>query len=130
MNKPLYSIVPDGFGEVMVYRNLTRKCWSIKSTATNRVICHAMIVFMPTATFTVSEKVRQRVLRERKKYVHAGAIGIPKMFHKGDKFTQISYNPYKSSTFVDPLGNPVYNANGVVFERDGRVFSYESSMLA
>jgi hypothetical protein len=130
MSKPLYSIVPDGLGEVMVYRNLTKNCWSIKSLNTNRVVCHAMVVFMPFATFKVSEKVRQRVLRERKKYVHAGGIGTPKMFHKGDKFTQISYNPYKHSTFVDLLGNPVHSAKDVVFERDGRVFAYESSMLA
>lgn len=63
---------------VFVYFNLHRKCWSIKALegpSKGRVIGHADYVDLACVEWKVSEAGRQRVIREKKKNVHAGAIG-------------------------------------------------------
>lgn len=65
---------------VRVYWNLHKKCWSVKSMDPDcpdrgRVIAHASHVVLHGVTFTVSEAGRQRVIKERRKNVHAYAQG-------------------------------------------------------
>jgi hypothetical protein len=100
---------------VYVYFNLHRKCFSIKALEgknKGRVIAHRDDVLLFDATFKVSEAGRQRVLRERKKNVHAGVVGqwdetgtdlitIDRVTTIG---TAITYNPYKYNTFVHLYG--------------------------
>lgn len=68
-----------------VYRNLHKKCYSVKKDG--KVVRHAdwvlltadnvnNVVDMETCGFTVSQKGRERVLREGRKNVHAYAFGI------------------------------------------------------
>ena len=60
--------------KVKVYYNLHKKCYSIVSLEKEnygRVIKHENYVPLTNAQFKVSEKGRQRVLREQKKNVHA-----------------------------------------------------------
>ena len=64
--------------KVFVYFNLHRKCYSIKSLSgvnKGRVVAHAEKVLLRDATFKVSEAGRQRVLRTKRKNVHAGVVG-------------------------------------------------------
>jgi len=61
--------------KVFIYRNLRDKCWSIRSLKTRRVIGYASSIALDDVTFSVSEAGRQRVIREGRKNVHAGAIG-------------------------------------------------------
>lgn len=112
------------FDNVMVYRNLTKKCWSIKSMVTNRIIAHADELHLQNVEFRISQKGRERVLREKKKYVHAGAYGKCEHFNVDslDKFVRISYNPYKNSTFVDGEGNPVISSRFVLLDKNGFVW--------
>ena len=59
---------------VRVFRNLTRHCFSIQATVPKvgwRTIAHASHVQLTNATFFVSEAARQRVLRTKKRTVHA-----------------------------------------------------------
>lgn len=93
--------------KVFAYRNLHRDCWSVKALEgklKGRVIYHAKAVTLWNCTFKVSEAGRQRVLREQKKNVHAGVVGmldestanwIPMSMGK-----PVTYNPYKYDSFV------------------------------
>lgn len=100
---------------VFCYFNLHRKCFSIKALEgpdKGRVVAHRNDVLLFDGTFKVSEAGRQRVLRERKKNVHAGVVGqwdetgtdlitIDRVTIIG---TPITYNPYKYNTFVHLYG--------------------------
>ncbi len=101
--------------KVFCYFNLHRKCFSIKALEgpkKGRVVAHSDKVLLYGGTFKVSEAGRQRVLRERKKNVHAGVVGqwdetgidlitIDRVTTIG---TPITYNPYKYDTFVHLYG--------------------------
>lgn len=62
---------------VEVYRNLHKKCYSIRQKG--RVLYHANSVVMRDCEFRVQQGGRRRVLQERKKNVHA--------YIKGDMIT-------------------------------------------
>lgn len=97
--------------KVMVYWNLHKGRWSVKdmepgSPTYGRVIARLPEVLLEGATGKVSEAGRQRVLRERRKNVHAGIVGTvykpagteAKLIKEiGDRVT---YNPYKYDRFV------------------------------
>ena len=97
---------------VFVYFNLHKKCFSIKALEGERkglVIAHRDLVILTKCKFKVSEAGRQRVLREKKKNVHAGVTGIwidgdirdEKCFEfLGTVGRQVTYNPYKYSSFI------------------------------
>ena len=101
---------------VMCYWNLHRKCFSLKSTKTGRVIAHRQQVTVFNATTKVSEAGRQRVLREKRKNVHAGIVGEvdlsgpdaiviwPELVYSSRRIT---YNPYKGPDFVHDDLTPV-----------------------
>lgn len=92
-----------------VYRNLHKNCFSIKRQGL--VLGHAEALYMQNVTFAVSEAGRQRVLRTKRKTVHAtvNARNFTVM-PKSDPFpihgvpedkvwTEIHYNPYKCDGF-------------------------------
>ena len=108
---------------VMIYRNLTKGCWSVKALATGRVILHMDTIAISNGTFKVSERGRQRVLREKKKYVHAGVVGIiENVPNTLDGWSRVRYNPYTTSTFVDLNNSPIHTAEKVYLDSDGRVY--------
>ena len=94
-------------GRVQVYYNLHKKCLSIRHKG--KVIEHAREVTLTDAKFHVSEKGRQRVLKEKRKNVHAYVSGKLKesfWFLQSPKYIwtakqRVTYNPYKYKNFVD-----------------------------
>lgn len=102
--KPLaenYSDVLDHIDQsksVEVYRNLHRKCLSVRQGGIVR--CHAKDgVCLKDATFVVREKGRDKVRQEKKKNVHAFVRGFvirPKETYELLDFgwQSIFYNPY------------------------------------
>lgn len=115
---------------VFCYRNLNRKgvVWSVKSRRTGRVLARLPYVMIENAILSVSPRGRARVLREKRKNVHAGVIGtwmrgaIPV---SGDTspsslWVRLKYDPYKYDSFVradnkQPINKAVYvilNQNG------------------
>ncbi|ASW31642.1 hypothetical protein SEA_STEPMIH_86 [Mycobacterium phage StepMih] len=101
--------------KVFVYKNLhaTKKAghtvYSIKALSgakKGKVIARSRNVMIGLAEGKVSEAGRQRVLRERKKSVHAGIVGHLMGTHPVDPETlggttsRITYNPYKYEQFV------------------------------
>lgn len=96
---------------VFVYFNLHKKCFSIKALEGDRkgrVVAHSNTVLLESCKFKVSESGRQRVLREKRKNVHAGVTGV---WINGDRVEshfeflsmvgrQVTYNPYKYDSFI------------------------------
>lgn len=144
---------------VFVYRNLHQQVWSIKALEgehKGRVIAHAPSVqLVGEIQFKVSETGRQRVIREKRKNVHAGVVGNllvtagAQVRYDGvtvidsgmapttieldlgdDGFTEVTYNPYKYSTFVDKKTEaPILKTdNGFVLLHNSKVFFVDFSL--
>ena len=66
----------------------------------------------------LSSQYRAKVLREKKKNVHAFVRGewlerwfVPDSDLNGDEYKTIKYNPYKSDTFtINSTNEPIHNA--------------------
>lgn len=91
--------------KVFVYWNLHRNLWSVKALEgpeKGRVIARMPFVRLSGVAPKVSQKGRERVLKEKRKNVHAGLVGelieqnIGVCFSNDDR---VSYNPYKSGNF-------------------------------
>ena len=85
---------------VYVYFNLHRQCFSIRQGT--RVVKHANRVCLKDVKYLVQPAGRKKVLKEKKKNVHAGLSGyyvksVPVPVVSFD----VTYNPYKYETFVD-----------------------------
>ena len=113
--------------KVEVYYNLHRSCWSIRQGGL--VLGHAQGITLTDCMFKVSESGRQRVLREKRKNVHATISGSvtsvegfePRRNRKLPKFagnpflpdqvSLVSYNPFKGPHFYNKeTEKPVYTA--------------------
>lgn len=89
--------------KVFVYYNLHKKVFSVRALEGDRrglVIAHVREIGLTDVTFKVSEAGRQRVLRERKKNVHAGVVGQWSGLHDQNGLEAVTYNPYRYSSFV------------------------------
>ena len=85
---------------VFVYRNLHRKCYSVKSLETGRVLFHADEITLVNVKFRVGKAGRERVLKTRQKNVHAGVVGYIADVSLIGQTSRVTYNPYKYSSFV------------------------------
>jgi hypothetical protein len=107
---------------VRVYRNLRRGCYSvqIRDGGEWRVAAHTTRLDLRDARFEVSEKGRQRVVRERRKNVHAWIIGtVDRGPEVWDMAELVGYNPYNAPTFVTAAGRPVRTAWWCRLDPDG-----------
>lgn len=77
---------------VKVYRNLSSKCFSIMQDSL--VKAHAKTVCLEDIDWKVSQKGRQRVIRDGKKNVHAFSIGLLRDSVRLAKAETVFYNPY------------------------------------
>jgi hypothetical protein len=103
--------------KVFVYFNLHKRVFSVKALEgkdKGRVIGHRTSLAIDNPVFKVSEAGRQRVIRERRKNVHAGVVGFltaPYDWSKEDvSWEQVFYIPYLMSSFATRLGKPVHKA--------------------
>jgi hypothetical protein len=99
-----------------VYWNFHRKCFSVQ--VNGRVIAHATSLAMRAVSYRVSEAGRQRVLRERRKNVHAYMVGILVCYEElsngqAARVSFATYNPYEHSTFVrtGTNGEPIHGSD-------------------
>jgi hypothetical protein len=126
--------------KVFVYFNLHKKCFSIKAlegAMKGRVVAHRDNVLLFQATFKVSQAGRERVLREKRKNVHAGVVGnLSFVGEMGDTalwkcastypaFIPVTYNPYKYSTFVRKNNDymEMHKASDVFLNQDRSVYA-------
>jgi len=137
--------------KVFVYYNLTKSIWSIKALEgphKGLVVAYSKEVGLVGVTPKVSQKGRERVLRERKKYVHAGLVGNLKTLSdnanilkniEGDfskrklpstrHDSRLTYNPFKSGSFLDKdlTGLVFIKSKEVFMDSDRAVYSWGSS---
>jgi hypothetical protein len=110
---------------IYIYRNLHKHNWSLKLRG--KVICHLDYVFVKNPVFMVNQKGRDRVLKEKKKYVHAFVVSKnfeTNYIHEDvSSLRPIYYNPYKTSCFVwKDNGSPVYSAGFCIMNSKGEVY--------
>ncbi len=114
---------------VEVYRNLKfrdRIVYSVRDAKTGLVLGHAENLLLSRCKFIVRQVGRERVLREKKKNVHAWIEGSFGIIHCGDDMIfndgiGVRYNPYTNSEFeMADCGEPIYKAN-VVWIDEGLV---------
>ena len=89
--------------KVRVYRNLHKKCVSVKQGGIVR--CHATNVVLKDCKFIVSEAGQQRVRKEGRKNVHAFIEGYVKSARIVNKMLDfgwdtVYYNPYDVDHWV------------------------------
>lgn len=107
-----------------IYFNLHKRCWSLKALQSDpstgavkgRVTTHAVTALLFGVTCKVSEAGRQRVIREKRKNVHAGLIAQTVIIDADVKPVigrqLLSYNPYNAAHFYDRNNrNPVDRCN-------------------
>lgn len=100
-----------------VYFNLHKKLFSIQQKIHGRwkVIEHTSSLQMENVTFKVYEAGRQRVLKQKRKNVHAYVIGKIKFNSPSllGRFEFVSYNPYKADKFKTSDLNDIESASYV-----------------
>jgi hypothetical protein len=114
---------------VRVYRNLRTGTLSLQTYNKEkkgwRVTAHPDHVNLTNVKFVVREAGRQRVLRERRKNVHAWIEGDLSMHTTKDYWKTARYNPYKFTSWVGPddvdLCNVDHNWNFVYVDKSGKV---------
>jgi len=114
---------------VFVYYNLHRHLWSIKALEgahKGRVIGYSHTVLLQDAVGKVSQAGRRRVLREKRKNVHAGIVGT--LVHmEGEGYfpglNEITYNPYKYDSFVDKDTEEAYSGSQFAYMAHKRVYT-------
>lgn len=89
--------------KVRVYRNLNRKCFSVQHKTAKgwRVLKHVSSIILKSPSYKVSEAGRNRVLREKRKNVHAWVEGeeVESLPNGCSCDRKVIYNPYKSNKF-------------------------------
>lgn len=104
---------------IKVYRNLNKKCWSVKIN--KNPIVHFEEIKLKNCTFHVQQAGREKVLKHVRKNVHAYVKGEQTL--TGVYNAEVSYNPYLYGYFyhVGP-DIPVYKATFCWFTKEGRVY--------
>ena len=129
--------------QVKLYRNLNNGKISIMDPVTRLVVGHADSVSVRNAQFVVNETGRQRVLKEKRKNVHAFVTGtlfaiqgfesyrgryivIHSGSHSGAKRI-VKYNPYIGPYFTAASnGKPVHSANTARVESTGKITAWRA----
>jgi len=95
---------------VEVYFNLHKKTFSVRNCKTGLVIAHTDNIWVEDPVFVVRKAGREKVLRERKKNVHAFVRGTwmqdllvadaSMILDHRECSEEVTYNPYKYDSFV------------------------------
>lgn len=100
--------------KVRVYRNLHKKCLSVQHKTARgwRLLKHVKSICLKSPSYKVSQAGRERVLREKRKNVHAFLEGYEVDSLPKDKtdWKKVIYNPYVSCNFFyadEPHRHPV-----------------------
>lgn len=111
--------------KVFVYKNLHKKCFSVKALEgenKGKVIAHVTEIALTDCVFKVSQAGRRRVLRKKQKNVHAGVQGNWNILNnkKITESVQVTYNPYITETFIEKETKSVISfASNVFISNDG-----------
>lgn len=116
---------------VRIYFNIPKKTFSLQRKINGRwkVVEYVNFFKLENAKFIVSEKGRQRVLKNKRKNVHAYITGekTDKGIEEGHEFSDIRYNPYEMKSFTEENGEPVLEAElviGFVVDKKPKVLGF------
>lgn len=108
-----------------LYRNLRTKTFSLKHGG--KVIRHPSEILLKEVRFKVSEKGRQRVLKEKRKNVHA-TVQAKEIVESSMKLyisEEVYYDPYKTKTFINKrTKEPIYEAE-LVLASNNKIYIVE-----
>lgn len=109
---------------VEVYRNLNNKTLSIRNPISKEVYGHCDAVQLSDVTFKVLQKSRERVLRDKRKNVHAVVKGrLDETLDTFESVNAVTYNPYKYNSFVDKVTEaPIHKAEKVRIYASGEIY--------
>jgi hypothetical protein len=119
---------------VRVFKNLKHGCYSIMQRGMIRA--SARQVRLCDVEFRVREAGRQRMLREKRKNVHAFAVGrLVDYVHPSDTRSiepmtgrGAFYDPYRFPTFVDgETQAPVTEVSVAQFDEDGVIYCLDDA---
>lgn len=117
---------------VKVYFNLHKKVWSVLHMTPKgwRLWKHMPCLVLRDVTWKVSEAGRQRVIREKRKNVHAFGVGVLCLDTDMPRFDSpewkaVRYNPYEGP-FFQIEGQPTFTSEIVRFDTDRRVFACQN----
>lgn len=111
----------DPSSPVKVYWNLHRHLYSVQQRGL--VVGHTESIALKDVKFKVSQAGRDRVLKEKRKNVHAFIVGTVAPDSMAGS-TRITYNPYKFTSFVDREHlTPVFSAKSVQLEGRGVILA-------
>jgi hypothetical protein len=100
---------------VDVYRNLTRRAWSVR--VAGRVVGHVQAIALRDVTLRSSNAARLRCLRLQVRDVHAWARGIPTDAPRPPEATRFRYRLAEEG-FRLPDGGRVHRADACWLEAD------------
>lgn len=109
-----------------IYRNLHKSCWSLKDGS--EPVRHSSSVLVSAPRFVVQPAGRERVLRERKKHVHAFVRSSFVLASKTkvpavpQGWVKVSYNPYVCGSFTSD-GRPVVSARLAILTAEGQCWA-------
>lgn len=116
---------------VIVYRNLNNGMFSIRCARANLVLAHGNS-FIVQGSPKVSEASRLRVIKEKRKSVHAFILGI---FQEEDAekypysiVDEAYYNPYTTDSFIYKKNNKKVTHGDFLF-KDGKAYVINSLVL-
>ena len=111
---------------VQVYRNLNApgKVFSIKDKKSELVLAHGDSFIIEDITCKVSEAGRQRVLRDKRKNVHAVLLGryVGESGLDTSNLNELYYDPYTLDSFVNKTTGESVNCVEVIYFRDGKAW--------
>jgi hypothetical protein len=116
----------NNFSKYFVYWNLHKDLWSVQDIKAKKVIAHLPSLVLCDCVFVVREGGRQRVLKEKRKNVHAGVKGH---IHNVDLPTTeglipLYYNPYTCEYFINyETKEKIINAKYVYFYPNKKVYT-------
>lgn len=123
---PLKNLI--AYPKVYVYKNNHKNCYSLRSYQTRKVIDWKKNLVLKNAKFKVSQSGRKRVLKEKRKNIHAGIEGWWDQSYNFnikdlDETHKIFYNPYKTEYFLNKNGEKIEKAK-IVFLTEVGVYAY------
>lgn len=125
--------MPEKTYKVKLYRNLTRDCWSVKTSYENVRLADALTLF--DVGFQVGENARQKVIATKHKNVHAFVTvdmtkaALERSLAKDNSredltgWDRVSYNPYMQDFFYKvENGQEVTGARAAHLSEKGELF--------
>ena len=104
-------------GSVAVYRNLTRRAWSVR--VAGRVVGYVQAIALRDVVLRASEASRVRCVRLGVRNVHAYARGARFVAERPPEAVRIRYRPHVEAGFRLPDGAIVSEAAVLWLEADG-----------